>query len=105
LNFYGINSSTHFVSILRDGKRREWFVHVNDGIRSTFGATWSGSGIEIATWVLESVGERDDSDSYWNISRREERAGKKLKKKNLWEGRRFSRQQHLLLVSIMVDCV
>ena len=49
-----------------------------------------------------SDGERDDSDSYWNISRREERAGKKLKRKNLWEGRRFSQQQHLLLVSIVV---
>jgi hypothetical protein len=52
VNVYGINSSTHFVIRLRDGKRREWFVHVNDGIRSSFGATWSGSRIEIATWVL-----------------------------------------------------
>jgi hypothetical protein len=105
LNFDGIDSSTHFVNRLKDEKRREWFVHVNDGIRSTFGATWSGSRTEIVMWVLESDGERDDSDSYWNISRLEERAGKKLERKNLCESRRFSQQQDLLLVSIVVGCV
>jgi hypothetical protein len=79
-----------------------WLVHVNDWIHSTLGATWSGSRIEIASWVFDSDGEQDDSDSYWNISRKEERAGKKLNRTNFGEGRRFSEQEHLLLLSIVL---
>jgi hypothetical protein len=44
---------------------------------------WAGLRIGVATRAfLESDRKRDESDSYWNISRREERAKKKLKRKN-----------------------
>ena len=66
------------MSVDRKEKRCEWLVQVNDWMRSrpTWGAMWADLRIEIATRAfLDKDQKRDESDSYWNISRREERPG------------------------------